>query len=242
MICEVTTKNALQFIRSLDKNTCTGLRIATAYACYGQGSDACRFYCLNDSGALMVQGQNALFSGSLPDADELSSFLHFLHVKSFQSENTLLPDWQPSPLLLMALKNEIPPKAAWEIEEAPGLWQLAQSGLFGAADPEAWYADACMRVNKGFAAVRAVKLDGVYIAAAMAHCIAPNGVYLTAVATADAHRKKGCASSLLASFAQSFAGVPVYLLCKPSLRKFYEKRGFALVHPVCEYLNKDENA
>ena len=242
MICEVTTKNALQLIRSLDKTTCTGLRIAAAYACYGTGSDVCRFYWVENSGALMVQGQNALFSGRLPDADELSSFLRFLHVKSFQSENTLLPDWQPSPQLLMKLEQPVPPKAAWTIDETPNLWQLSQSGLLGSADSEAWYADACLRVNKGFAAVRAVHHENAWIAMAEAQCITPNGVYLTAVATADAHRKKGCASSLLASFAQSFDGVSIYLLCKPSLRKFYEKRGFALVHPVCEYLNKDENA
>jgi predicted acetyltransferase len=70
---------------------------------------------------------------------------------------------------------------------------------------------------------------------AYAQCIASDGMYITAVATAPSDQKRGYATALLRSLRQQNAEIPALLLCKPALRRFYEKRGWRLVHPLCEY-------
>ena len=127
------------------------------------------------------------------------------------------------------------PQGSIEIEENPDLWELSKT--VDGVDADAWYSDVCTRKNKGHAAVHAIKENGKYVSIVYAQCIAQGEMYLTSVQTLAPHRKKGYAAALLSSFCQ---GETVYIICSPAMRKFYEKCGFSLASPICEYVNNCE--
>lgn len=230
MIRQITQTTALLWVRNLSK-TCTGMRMSCAYACYGVTSAACRFYLVDETGALMIHGQSALFCGAPGCEEELSAFLSVSQVTSFESESILLPDWTPVPKLLMHKEES---ETTTKVDTMPDLWKLKQSGLLNAADADGFYADACTRTNKGFGKVHAIQQEGQYIAMAYAQCITQEAVYLTAVKTLPAFRKQGYAAKLLGSFQK-----PSYLLCETQMRHFYEKQNFTLVHPVCAFKKEE---
>ena len=234
------------------QNDIAALRMRAAYRAYGLEHASCRFYLVSDGGgaplaALCLLGQSALYSGALGDAEELAAFLHFAGVCSFTSESMLLPQWKAVPQLLMRLAPQAAPDVfAVPVEDKPNLWALAHSGLFAGAEPDAWYADACTRVNKGLADIRAVptaalfgaaaaEQDGPYAAAAGFYCIEDGAVYLNAVATQEKYRGCGCACTLISTLAASYPSSEVSLLCAPPLRRFYEQLGFVLARPVCVF-------
>lgn len=192
----------------------------------------------------MTLGSGALLCGSMTDVEELESFLSFAGVTRFLSDRTMLYTWRIVPQLLMryeAAPQKAPPP--FVVEEKPNLWQLAHSGLLHGADDEGWYADTCLRVNQGEADVRAIAEGGAYIATAGVYALDADKAYITAVATDAAHRKKGCAAALLAALCAAYAPAhSLYLLCAPGLRRFYEKQGFALCIPICEFERTNEPA
>lgn len=206
----------------------TAIRAQTA-ACYTVNGGA---------GLLGIEGQAALYCGAVADEQELTEFLQLLGVRSFTSESMTLSAWRPQPQLCMrfAHLHPLPPAAATHtIDTEPNLWQLAGSGLLD-ADADAWYANACARVNKGLAAIYAIARDGRYVATAGAYCIDDTAAYLTAIATEQAARREGCARALITALCNALAPRCIYLLCAPPMRGFYEKLGFQLAIPVCTFL------
>lgn len=231
MIKKLEACDALRFVKCLG-SSCTAMRIKTAYACYGLSSPMCGFYLVDNSAAFAVMGKSVLHCGDkIADIDELTAFLEAIGAQSFISENMLLQTWTPAPRLLMRCTKAMPRIENIEIEENPDLWALSKT--VEGVDTDEWYSDACTRKNKTHAAVRAVKQNGEYVALVYAQCIAPDGIYLTSVQTLPKHRKKGYAKALLSSFCN---GETVYLICKPEMRHFYEKCGFSLAIPICEYV------
>ncbi|MEG0769527.1 MAG: hypothetical protein RSG59_06345 [Ruthenibacterium sp.] len=192
-------------------------------------------------GLLYVQGRSALYAGPIQDAQELEAFLQLLQIKTFQSNSMLLPDWADMPRYLMHLPaGTLPDVTAAAVDEHPSLWNLAHSGVLADIDPDAWYADACARVNHGVADIRAVAMPDAagalqYAATAGAYAIDTQSVFLTAVATKPEYRGRGFACTILSSLARSYADKDAYLLCAPQRRSFYEQLGFVLARPVCEY-------
>ena len=176
--------------------------------------------------------------------DELEAFLAACGAKSFLSERVFLDGWRALPRLLMGRRagkadgQETPPLPAG-CETRPDLWALAHSGLIG-AEPDAYYADVRRKVNAKRAAVWAVRgADGAYIATAGAYALTGTDAYLSAVATRADMRGRGLASALVDGLCAALAPRRIYLLCATGMRAFYEKRGFSLVTPICEFVPPD---
>ena len=235
MIQAVIPETLPQLETLLEKDDFIGMRMASTLRCYGLQSDVCRFYLIDNTAALMTQGSFALLCGVAQDVEEVEQFLHFAHIEAFQSNLTMLHTWRIEPKLLMRFTGCAQPRCAAEVDVQPNLWQLAQSGLLPQAQAEIWYADTCVRVNKGEADVFAVRSAEGYAAMAGVYCKGPYSVYLSAVATQEAHRKQGFAATLVHALCCVYEENTIYLLCAPAMRKFYERLGFVLALPFCEY-------
>ena len=240
MIQRVTPDTAAQFSALADEATCTGLQMAAAYACHADAKNApAAFYLVDDTAALCVQGRHALLCGFVPQQEELAGFLAACGAESFCSETMLLdaPGWQPDAQLLMRFSGQYPDVFAVGTDAAPDLWKLAHSVLFEGKDGEAWYAEACARRNRGLADVRAAACEDAYVAIAAAWAVREAGVYLSCVETAADFRRQGYASTLLSGLCRRYGegARPVWLFCRPPLRRFYEALGFVLEKPVCAW-------
>lgn len=244
MIARLEKGDEKAFRALLAGERCTGARIAAALDAWGLDAKGCAFYRVDDTGALLVQGASALLCGAAGDTAELEAFLAACGAKSFLSERVFLDGWRALPRLLMGRRaeradgQETPPLPAG-CETRPDLWALAHSGLIG-AEPDAYYADVRRKVNAKRAAVWAVRgADGAYIATAGVYALTGTDAYLSAVATRADMRGRGLASALVDGLCAALAPRRIYLLCATGMRAFYEKRGFSLVTPICEFVPPD---
>ena len=224
MIEAVTAANEARFLALTAEDGCAGLRIETAYRCAAAGC-----YVSKD-GALLLRGGSLLLCGKAPKSEELATFCAFAWVSELEGAPDLLPGFCRTRLLQMeyagpAAAAALPQGA--ELDEAPNLWQLASSGVLG-VPPEDWYADACVRTNRGLAKIYAVKTENGYAATAGIYAMRQNAAYITAVATAPGCRGRGYAHALLAKLAAARGGRTLTLLCAPELRRFYERAGYCL--------------
>ena len=238
MIVRLTEEREKEYRAILRGERCTGARIAASMDCYGLSDDVCCFYLVDSSGALMVQGAQALLCGNAADVGELEHFLEFSGVRSFFAERVMLERWRAAPRLLLGHAGPARrPDAEFPgLDRRPDLWALSQSGLLDVEQP-VYYADACRRVNAGSAVIWAVKDSaGGYRSTAGLYALTGGAAYLTAVATRPEDRGQGCAGALVQGLCAFAAPRPVYLICAPGLRGFYEKLGFRLVTPICEFL------
>ena len=211
---------------------CLSVRLAAAWECCGGHAPDCAFYAVDDAAVLMVHGAGALLCGEVSDLAEIHMFLRMsgaltlLGAKPMQgAQKRLSMRWKGTgekPLL---------PK---EICTEPSLWRLSQSGLLN-ADPQAYYADVCRRVNRGAALIYTCERDGTAHATAGAYAITESGAYLSGVATREAQRCRGYASALVMALCTALSPREIYLICKPPLAAFYERLGFERHEELWEF-------
>ncbi|MEG1445867.1 MAG: GNAT family N-acetyltransferase [Ruthenibacterium sp.] len=235
MIAQITPEQVPWANALLAQDDFIGMRIASAVRCYGFSSQNCRFYAVEDTAVLMTRGDGALLCGAVCDVEELESFLHFAKIRALVANQTMLYHWNPAPRLLMKHSGATELLYSAPIETQPDLWALAHSDLLGDLPPDAWYADVCLCVNRGEAAIVTIETDGAPVATAGLYAIGEKSAYLSAVATQKAFRGRGFATTLVSALCASVPEQSVYLLCTPALRRFYEQLGFTLVKPLCEF-------
>ncbi len=220
---------------------CVALRVIAALDTWGLESPAAGFYWAGE-GALCLEGAQAMLCGVPADMDELEAFLDAAGAASFFSGQTMLEHWLPLPRLVLrhpGLPAGAPPAPAlpegMTLNDAPDLWALAHSGLLE-GQPEALYRTLCARVNRGTGSVQMLLAGGAPAAAAALTAQEPGGAYLGALATAPAFRRRGCARTVVRALLARAAPRPVWLICPPGLRGFYEALGFRLQVPICEFV------
>ena len=227
MMTQITVQQAPWVSEILAKDDFIGMRIASALRCYGFASKVCRFYAVNSSAVLMTLGDGALLCGDAPDVEELESFLRFANLRTLQANKTMLYHWNPVPRLLMRHTGAAEILCSAPVEMQPDLWALAHSGLFENLSPDAWYADTCLRVNHGEAAVFAIIKEGAPVASAGLYAIGEKSAYLTAVATKKEQRGNGYASTLVSTLCAMQQNRTIYLLCAQILRAAWLYTGAA---------------
>lgn len=220
-----------------------GMRIASALQCYGIAHDACHFYLVDDTAVLMTLGDGALLCGSMADVQELESFLHFAHIKHFQSDRTMLYSWAIVPQLLLQYvgNGTAQPDANITVTQQPNLWALAHSGLLLDVAPDDFYGDTCVRINTGIVDVRAVMQGDRFVATAGVYASDAKSAFVSAVQTSPDCQKQGYATAMLNDLCTHWAKThTLYLLCAPEKRHFYEKRGFTLAMPMWQFERTDD--
>lgn len=232
------TEQDLPAYRALLDGGPVGLRIAAALDTYGPADPCCAFFRADHTGALCVEGALALLCGVPGEMEELEQFLALSGVQSFFSGQTMLEHWLPLPRLVLrhpggARPQTDPPGPA--IDRAPDLWALCSGGLLP-GEGDALYRSLCRRAQAGRGLVWAVRDGGEAVSAAAVTALDDKAAYLAALATAPAHRGKGCAAALVRALCAALAPRDVLLICEPALRGFYEGLGFSLVTPICAFV------
>lgn len=236
MICRVTAQTKDRFLSLLAADPCNGARVETAFACYAQHPQMASFYLADDTAALLVLDGSLLCCGSVPDRQELASFCAFAGITAAEGAGPL-PGFKVNEKLLCCRAADTSWQTATQIPTtlAPDLWQLRQAALLD-ADPDRWYADACLRTRADRAVIAAAEYDGKYIATAGIYAMNQDAAYLSGVATRADCRGRGYAAALVDALCHRVANRSVYLLCAPALVPFYEKLGFAVRRTVTEYI------
>lgn len=230
MIRRVDQSTKDRFLLLAGRSDCAGLRLETAFACYEAHPAAASFYLAGEEGALMLAADSLLCCGVLP-ADELAAFAAFFGVRQMEGCGPA-PGFSARPVLVMRRKAHTPPPsrplaAPAKVTLTPDLWRLRQANLL-AADPDAWYADACLRCRRG-AVIAAVEGENGYLSTAGVYAVRPQSAYLTGVATSPAARGQGFAQAAVAALCERFAEKELLLRCAEELRGFYEQLGFCLL-------------
>lgn len=211
---------------------CLSVRLAAAWECYGGDAPDCAFYAVDDAAVLMVHGAGALLCGEVSDLEEIKTFLYMSGAATLLSAQSA-QGAQKRISMRRRGKAETYLLPA-EICTAPSLWHLSQSGLFD-ADPQAYYADVCRRVNRGAALIYTCEHGGTVYATAGAYAVTKHAAYLSGVATQEAYRRKGCASALVTALCTALSPREIYLICKPPLAAFYKRLGFEIHEELTEF-------
>ncbi|MDL2327087.1 GNAT family N-acetyltransferase [Ruminococcaceae bacterium OttesenSCG-928-A11] len=201
----------------------------------------CAFYRVGENALFEHTGAGGTLLGAPEDAGEFAGFLALLGVWQITTDGWLPPGWTPDPLHVVVFDPTLPaaaPRPLPVLDEAPAASEimavLQSSGpittpaIRDAAD--GFYADLCVRLNHGYAAVYGVREmpGGPLVSTAGAYCLTDGEAYLSGVETRPEHRGKGYAAALLAALCHRFCGARrVSLLCRPALVPYYRKLGFA---------------
>lgn len=213
---------------------CLSVRVAAAWECYGGDAPDCAFYAVDDTALLMVHGAGALLCGEVSDLQEIKTFLRMSGAATLLCE-AIAAQESAKKRLSMRWNGKVE-KCLQPAEfcAAPSLWRLSQSGLLD-ADPQAYYADVCRRVNRGAALVYTCERDGAAYATAGAYAVTERAAYLSGVAAQETHRRQGCASALVTALCAALSPREVYLICKPPLAAFYGRIGFEIDQELMEF-------
>ncbi len=195
-----------------------------------------RFYIAG--GAVLEHTGNSLtVLGRPSDEEELLSFVDFMGIQKALCNAWAPPGWQPDPLLLM-LREAAPGEEAMPEEALDGLDEAPAPGevleLLDSREPlpparrEALYADLCVRLSRGLAALWGIRgANGALLSTAGAYCITPGEIYISGVETRPGAEGRGLASALIRRLCRRYAPRRAGLLCWPALAPYYEKLGFA---------------
>ncbi len=223
------------------------LRIKSAFISYNLNHPDCEFYFVSPNsnklidsevGILCIQGKSCIYAGPLQNSEEIESFLNFLQVESFSSNNMVLLGYDYTPQYLMCLYKNTAENIFFNgIDDEPDLWKLSESAVLSNVDTQAWYSDTALRTKKGVAHIMAVSIKNgnnkEYVATAGIYAMDEDNMYISAVETKIEHRKKGYASALIHTLANTHASKNAYVLCLPNMGDYYEKLGFKFARPVC---------
>lgn len=210
------------------------MRLAAAWECYGGDVSDCAFYAVDDAAVLMVHGAGALLCGEVSDLEEIKTFLHMSGAATLLCEKPVAQGNAEKRFSMCWNGKAETYLLPAEICTAPSLWHLSQSGLFD-ADPQAYYADVCRRVNRGAALIYTCEHGGTVYATAGAYAVTKHAAYLSGVATQEAYRGQGCASALVTALCTVLSPREIYLICKPSLAAFYKRLGFEIHEELTEF-------
>lgn len=202
--------------------------------------------------ALAVWGAAAqiIYTTTPPKADELASFCSAMGIASVQcalplhgwaaTETAMRYDWRQDALPQAATKRN----DGYAINPQPNLLAatefLNRNGQFsqqGEAASDAFYTRSCALVNRGVAHFWAVEADGEIASTAFSAAEFGGWAYLSAIETAESHRRKGLAGWLIGALCASLLAKnhrPT-LLCRPEMAAFYAKIGFEAAGEVFRY-------
>ncbi len=222
------------------------MRVRCLYDIFKIGSEYINIYLVGEensarSGLICIYGQTAFYIGAMQNANELESFLSFMSVKSFFSNDMMLSNWIANPyFLLKRSKNcKIDVQAAIVMEK-PNLHELAHSGVISDINPDLYYAKVARLVKAKRADIRAIALQdngkANFVSTAGLYCIEEEIAYLQSVETKKEHTGCGYASTLITSLAMAHANKDIYLGCLPDMHGFYERLGFNIALPLCEFV------
>jgi len=235
-------ENEKKFIEILHKNPVNGVRIETMYECYKEYPSLCGFYLIGENAALSVTGKAALLAGNVEDKEEFSDFLLFLGIDEIECMGVTLPEFEEESFEVLCfndiktsndrqleIKKEPPPVEVWSI--------LNEAGASISKDN--FYADFCMRRNKGMAKIYALKEKGKYVSTAGVYAMNAEEAYMSFVATLASYRKKGYASALCTCLAKDLGDRAVYIACEKELSNLYIKAGFTPFAKMVRLTRKD---
>ena len=201
---------------------------------YGTGHDFARFYRQESDAALSwIDGNVTLWCGKNANISEIRGFLDFIGYCSVQStEDTI-----------MSLFGELS-DSSYIVEYTDGpvsrperysdncnlklVYSLLTDSGFELGEYGSFVADVCSRMNCGTASMGCITENGYPVACAFRLFENKKAALLGAVATAETHRGRGLASSLVPYMASKKK--PAFLFCRnDSLKSFYENCGFSAV-------------
>jgi ribosomal protein S18 acetylase RimI-like enzyme len=229
-------------------------KIHALYQAYGMGG-VCRFYTQDDRLLISVLGNDAVIA-KLPNAkstaepfsdesaEELASFLYagFVHVALLPSDimRGLEPYFDCTHRYnhIMCCQdinidgenpdNQANGQVSAKMDDNPDLDDVYKiiDGNFP-VEYTSWMADLSHRIRHGISKV--YLFDGVSTATALYETA--DMVFLTQVATLESARGQGIASRMLKDICTEYhrRGQSVWLVCRESKRKFYERIGFKKV-------------
>ncbi len=225
------------------------LRIRCLYDVFKIGSEHLKLYLVHSeqkekseaSGIMCIYGQSAYYIGAMQNEEEIESFLKFTGIKSFFSNDIMLSNCKANTcFLLKRSKNcKINVDVALVMQK-PNLFELANSGVLSGINPDLFYAKAQRLVTAQRADICAIahsegeKVN--YVATAGLYCIEEQNAFLQSVQTKEEHRGCGYASTLISHLAAAHYDKDIYLICLANMHEFYERLGFNLSLPLCEFL------
>lgn len=164
-------------------------------------------------------------------AEELNSFLSFLHIEEVLSDFDSGDGYKKIPLLMATTEAF----DTAELDVASPLWKMSQyKSLHRLLSDEnqcfdTWFTDFSRRVNEG---VAFAVCDKAYVSCATAPCVCGECGIIAGVFTDSEYRGQGraqkCVKGLLGILKDN--GVEkAYLWCNEDKVKFYEKSGFRVI-------------
>ena len=221
------------FLRVLQTDPFLGSCLRTVFQCYGANHPLATFYLADSTGAIAVQGREALLAG-FANPEELGFFLRQSGVERLKCRQGAAPAGYRKTLLeLMRLEGSPAPKGeqpdcshGLRLDEKPDLWRLAHSGLLEGIFPEDYYGDTARRRAKKLCDVMVLEEEGKPVSTAGVYSIQPDGAYLSAVFTREGYRQKGYARDLVETLARQYGAQGLWLLCRQRHCSYYEKIGF----------------
>lgn len=227
---EQAEKNEARFFEVLHANPVFGVRIETLYACYKNYASLCSFYLIDGRAAMSVTGKVAMIAGEVRDKKELAQFFDFFNIQEIETADLKMTGYAKEHFEVMHyVGNEQEAYKNIPVDKTPApleVWELLHA-VGAPVGRDNFYADYCMRRNKGLAVVYAVQQDAQYVATAGVYSMNEKEAYISFVATLEAYRHSGYASALCHMLAQDLKDKQVYIACEEDLKKLYEKAGFA---------------
>lgn len=227
---EQAEKKETRFLEILHENPVFGVRIETLYACYKNYASLCSFYIIDGKAAMSVTGKVAMIAGEVRDKKELAQFFDFFGIQEIETVDLKMTGYAKEyfeVLLYTGITQEEYKNIPVDKNPAPlKLWELLHA-VGAPVGKDNFYADYCMRRNKGLAMAYVVQQDAQYVATAGVYSMNEKEAYISFVATLEAYRHSGYASALCHMLAQDLKDKQVYIACEKELKKLYEKAGFA---------------
>lgn len=191
--------------------------------------------------ALAARGASALLCGSA-DGEEVALMLKVLGARRLKTaQPDPLPGWRQDAVFHVfhapagGPQAKPLPEGFW-LNEAPSLLGVTEflwggesmSAPHDRRSTDTFYSEICTMRNRGLAEIWTLEESGVTAATAGAYAIIENAALLSAVETAPAFRRKGCAGALVCALARRLCGQgkAVCLVARPGVEGFYEKLGF----------------
>ena len=201
---------------------------------YGTDYDFAKFYHQESDAALSwIDGNVTLWCSKNADMSEIRGFLDFIGYSSVQSTEevilSLFGEVSDSSYIVKYISGAVcKPENYSDSCDLKLIYSLLTDSGFELGRYDAFVTDVCSRINSGTASFGCIAENNCPVACAFRLFENEKAVLLGAVATAESHRGKGLASSLVPYMAGKTK--PAFLFCRnDSLRFFYENCGFSAV-------------
>lgn len=237
MITEILSENNTSFITTLcqkSKGLGTGMEVSWAQKMQNP-LVPWQFYKVGDDGFLYVNGSTATLCGLPDNSAEFSSFLAFLKLEQFVSNQYIPTNWRTLSLNILehSAKKEFPivkTTMKIQINKAPPMKQvislLSKENPLSKHQQEFLYFNGCMRRNYGQAAIWGIYQNQKLVSTASLFAITNTHATLSCVETDSQWQKNGFAHALIANLCSYFAPRTIDLLCTDLLVPFYATLNF----------------